>query len=325
MKKWMVMLFVCVVAIISGCKDSSYTFPPLKSQHVLVTHIKEPIMKVIDLNEKKVIYEDTLSFNFQATTKIDDQHIVAAGTSESEVLLIQLQTGKVRSILSSVSSITDLTYDKQIGMLFLTDAEHDEVLFLDMMEDKIVQTVKVGDYPYAMDKDENYLYVVNGGDGSVSIINLSTYAVESTFPVMDYPTDIVVHDGYVWVGGHGSEGQLNEFVWIYEADNGELVHKVEAGLMPVVLYKDEYNNDIFVLSHGSNEMHVLDVSSFQVKAKVDTSENPYFVTGDERYVYITALDGDTMMIVDRQNYAMVEQYVLDGGPYGIILGGNSDE
>lgn len=323
MRSWFVLLTVIIV-IVSGCHHAPLAFPPLEEGQVLVTHVKEPKLSVIDLEEKALIHEEKIEFNIQSLTRLNADELVVAGKLESEVLTIHLKNGKVDSLISSVPSITDLYYDDRHPLLFLTDAKHNEVLFFNLEQEKLVEKVAVGRYPNAMVADASFLYVLNGDDGAVSVIDLATYDVVRTFPVVEHPTDLIVTEEYVWVGGHGSYGELNEDVYIY-TKTGELVERVKAGSMPIALYTDFESEDMFVLSHGSNEMHVIDKETFQVKEKVKTADNPYYLTGDEQYIYVTTLDGDRLHVIDRKTYTIRDEYSLPSGPYGIVLGGRSHE
>ncbi|MFA8439829.1 YncE family protein [Pueribacillus sp. YX66] len=324
MRKWIVFI-VGIVLLVSGCNYTSLSVPPLEKHHVLITHIKEPMLAVVDLKKSKIIYEEVFEFNIQSLARIDHHQLAVAGKLESEVLLIDLYNGEVRTLLSPVSSVTDLFYDDAHQMLVLTDAKHNEAVLFDMDKEEIIKRIKVGSYPNSISADESFLYVLNGDHGTVSVIDLFTYEVVRTFPVVEHPTDIVVNGRNVWVGGHGSYGELNEYVHIYDASTGKLVEKVKAGSMPIAFYTDERDEDMFVLSHGSNEMHIIDKESFRVKEKIETSDNPYYVTADEQHIYVTALDGDTLLLVDRKTYAVTEEYALQAGPYGIVLGGRSHE
>lgn len=324
MKKCLI-LFAGIVMLLSGCKSLSLSLPPLESQHVLITHVKEPLLTVVDVDKKEIVHEEPFKFNVQSFEKIKDRYVAVTGKIESKVFLIDLQTGKVRSLISSVASITDMLYDHWRDFLYLTDAKHNEVLVFDVEKEEIIKRIQVGNYPNALAVDKSFLYVLNGDSNHVTVIDLSKHETVLTFPVVEHPTDIVVNERYVWVGGHGSYGELNEFVYVYEKMNGNFVKKVKAGLMPIAFHIDEGGQELFVLSHGSNELHIIDIDTFRVKKRLLTDDNPYYVTADERYIYVTTLDGDTLHVFDRKTYTSKEKFSLRSGPYGIVLGGSSNE
>lgn len=314
-----------LLLIMAGCGQPTISLPAIDEHHILITHIKEPILAVVDKRTQDIVHQEELEFSIHSLAKIGDHQVALAGKHEKKVLLLDLLHSKLHKLPSSFSAVTDLLYDDVHGLLFITDAIRNEVIFWDMDEEKIRARVQVGSYPAALAIRDQALYVLKEDDAAVSIIDILSESIVQTFSVVERPTDVVVDGDYVWVGGHGSFSEMNEHIYVYDASTGAPVGKVKVGLMPIALYADQYSEDVWVISHGSNELHWVDKHTFDVKGKIQTGENPYYITADSTSVYITALDGDKLTVLDRQKGEIRKEIELLSGPYGIVLGGNKDE
>lgn len=307
--------------MLSACSHEPLSIPIIDKNQVLVTHIKDPKLAVIDLMEGDIIDSLPFEFTVQSMTNIGSNKVALAGRLESEVLLIDLNSGQVNSLISDIPGITELYFKENEEWLLMTNAQFDEINIYDMNKRDELQRIQVGSFPIAMAVDDDLLYVVNGDDGTVSVVDLRTNEVLTTYDVLERPTDILVVGDYFAVAGHGSFGDLNEYIYLYKQNTGELVEKIKVGFMPIKFYVDQHSEDIAVLCHGSNEMYLLDKAAFTVHTKVATGENPYYVTGDENYLYVTGLDGDNLLLFDRKTYVKKAEFSVFSGPYGIVLGG----
>lgn len=323
MRKGVLVLLILTVAIgIFGCSNNQQlALPLLDENNVLVTHMKEPTLSVIDLQRNQVIHQETFEFIVHAIAQTDSDRLAVANKFGSNIVVLDLHSKKKRDLNVEVYSVSDLLYDDERRLLFATEAEKNRVAVIDMEQGKIKQTIQVGHYPQKMTLVDQLLYVLNGESATVDVIDMNRFEVVQSFSVLEHPTDLVVVGDAVWVGGHGPYGQLNEHVYIYERSSGQLIDKVRAGLMPVAFYYDDESRCLYALSHGSNEMHWIDVETYTVEGMMITSDNPYYVTGDDRYIYVTTLDGNEMIVFDRQRRDIVEKYSLQSGPFGIVLGG----
>lgn len=320
-KGWIIVLLLLIVAM-TGCKQDTVTLPELHKDNILVTHVKKPLLTVIDRAQQEVVHEEQLNFIAQSLARVNNEQLVLASQGEPSIRMLNLADGTIRTLDLSAPEVTCLYVDDARQLLFIAEAEHEEVIVFDLESETVLHEIEVGRYPNAMDVNGQFLNVLHGDEATVSVVDLFTYEVVHTFPVVGHPTSIIATDDTVWVGGHGATGELNKHVHVYEAQSGELLAKIQAGTMPIALYHDAHSEDMFVLSHGSNELHVIDLATMAVKERIPTGDNPFYLTGDKQFIYVTALDGNELLVIDRQRYEVVERYELPAGPYGIILGGD---
>ena len=81
-----------------------------------------------------------------------------------------------------------------IGLLFKTPVAH------------AASAIPVGAGPYALTKANNYLYVNNSTDGSISVIDLTTNKIVTTISsgVPTSPNQAIVIGNQLYVGGNSS-------------------------------------------------------------------------------------------------------------------------
>lgn len=100
-------------------------------------------------------------------------------------------------------------------------------------------------------------YVTNWGAGSnpdddfVAVINLSTYTVESTIPVVEGPEKIIAHNNNLYVAHQGGWGFNNKISVINSSNT--VSQTLTVGDVPKGLAI--FNNQLFVLSAGRSSWH----------------------------------------------------------------------
>ena len=114
---------------------------------------------------------------------------------------------------SSGSGGVSIDIDKNgTGYALITNTGSNSTTVINLIDATVVATTTVGRQPVAaaISPDLSTAYVVNYGDGTISKISLSTYAVESTTFVGPNPTSIDVDvSGNLWVGGPGYVNEVN--------------------------------------------------------------------------------------------------------------------
>lgn len=320
-----ILLNLILLIGLAACNQIELSLPELDHDKILVTHLKKPRLSVIDRTKQQVIHEEQLEFTVHFLAQISSREIALASQEKDAVYILDVSRNTLHPINITVSEVTHLFYDHTQHRLLVTEARDQEVIVYDLARETELNRIKVGLYPTALALDQSHMYVLCGDSATVTVVDLASDEIVNNFPVVEHPTAIVAEDGMLWVGGHGAPGELNRHVHVYEAASGRQVSQIETGSMPIALYTDAFSDEMFVLSHGSNELHIIDIPSMSVKGVIQTGGNPFYVAGDEQHVYVTALDGNNLIVVDREHHHVRESYSLDAGPYGIVLGGHDHE
>jgi len=82
-----------------------------------------------------------------------------------------------------------LAISKDGQRLFVTCENSNEVLVIDIRENRVIQNIKVGKHPFGvtLDPDEKKLYVSNRWDNSLTVISLTSLVAEKTVPIGNDP------------------------------------------------------------------------------------------------------------------------------------------
>jgi YVTN family beta-propeller protein len=82
-----------------------------------------------------------------------------------------------------------LAMSKDGQRLFVSCENSNEVLVIDLRQNRVIQNIKVGRHPFGvtLDPDEKKLYVSNRWDNSLTVIDLTSLVAEKTVPIGDDP------------------------------------------------------------------------------------------------------------------------------------------
>ena len=145
---------------------------------------------------------------------------VTGATSGGTVSVIDAQTGKtIKEIPTGLHPNAIIkSHDEQL--VYVANGNSDDVTVIGTNDDKVVGTINVrlngdkdnliGDSPdaLAISDDDKTLYVANGGDNAVAVVNLSTFnsttvngvsAVKGFIPTQAYPGGLVVDGNNLFV------------------------------------------------------------------------------------------------------------------------------
>ncbi|WP_216828419.1 YncE family protein [Alkalihalobacterium elongatum] len=322
MKKILIMCLLFFILALSGCKQLHISLPD-KQPLLMVTHLKEKTITFIEQESFDVVYSDEFPFEIHSLETIAPNQVAIAGKLEEEVLLVDLTSGRIETWLELGQGITSMNYDKQDQLLFLTDAKDHQlhVYQMDSKEKLISIDVEVNPIQANLDKSGEFIFVLSSGETPmVTVIDRKNYKVQTTFPVLELPTDLFYDGHYLWVAGHGDFTNWNESIEAYHPLTGEKQKDVQVGLMPIFMYEDELGDHFYVLCHGSSDLYAIDRNTYEVKQRVVVGDNPHYMNGSDRHLYVTGLDGNNLTVIDRNTYEVLGNVDLASGPFGVAIG-----
>ncbi|MBG8553471.1 DUF5074 domain-containing protein [Hymenobacter guriensis] len=147
----------------------------------------------------------------QSMTIAGDRGYIVANNN-SKIVVVSLPDFKsvdtIKSTLSQprylVAASTDKAYVSEWIQVPYPSAVAGRVAVVDLKTNKVTKTVAVGRLPEEMLLVNGHLFVTNSGDNTVTVINTSTDAVETTLTVGANPASLVQgSDGRVWVLSNG--------------------------------------------------------------------------------------------------------------------------
>ncbi|RBW69650.1 YncE family protein [Bacillus taeanensis] len=320
-------LFVMVsfFLLLFGCQQESISVPDSVDDVLLLSHLKEPMLSYINLNDKKVIETTEIENRITDMKKINKEHVILAGENEEYLYKLSLENGNVERIAKVGKGMNKMLYDSKNKLLFLADSANNNIHFLNVETNHVTASVSVDEFPLSMALNpvKNYLYAANTKSGTVSVIDIHQKEVVSSFPVVGRPNGLLFDGQYLWVGGHGAYGELNSAVYIYNPETGEEIDRIEVGLMPVDLYSDSENAAVYVLCHGSHQLFEINEKTRIVNEVISVGSNPNALTGDENMLYVTSLDENTLSFINRESFKLEKELNVGNSPHMMIFGGEN--
>jgi YVTN family beta-propeller protein len=316
-------IMAVVLLLLSSCQQEKIAVPNSVDNLLIVSHLKEPMLSYINLKNKKVIQTTETKNWITDMKKIDSKHVILSGENEEYLYKLSLENGKVERIAKVGKGINKMLYDSKSNLLFLADSANNNIHFFNVESNKITASVSVDEFPLSMalNSSKNHLYVTNTKSSTVSVIDINKHELLLSFPVIGRPTGLLFDETFLWVGGHGSYGELNETIFIYNPETGEEVDQIEVGLMPVDFYSDSGSSPVYVLCHGSHQLFEIDKKKRSVNQALSIGNNPNAITGDENMLYVTSIDKNTLSFIDRHSFKLAEELKVGNSPHMMIFGG----
>lgn len=311
--------YVCVSLVISGCNTQSLVVPDTDNSVVVVSHVKEEKITFVDMEENTVLVSEESHFPITEMLNIGDNLILASSQSAHSLLLYDLKNGRVSPFLKLNQGLTALAYDLETDALFVTDILNDKVHLIDTNRKELIQSIEVAPYPTHIELGNNELFVLSGKHNQVTVTDIELRKIFRTFPVLERPSGMYFDGDKLWIGGHGSVGELNKSIVAYDPDTGNMMNEVSVGVMPIDFFGDPYEPYFYVLCHGNHGLYKINKDTSMVEDAIEVGQNPNFITGNEKSIFVTNLDGNSLSIIDREAFKVVDEVTVAAGPYAIVL------
>lgn len=321
MKRLGIISFIICFILLASCSKEEISVPPSMNNILIVSNLKKPEISFVDLQKGKSEVSK-LNFRITAMEKINQDTIILAGDLEDSLYRLQLKDGELTKLKNTGKGVNDLLYRPKDHLLFFSNGKKNKVGFYDVEKDTVIAEVSTDKFPTSMavNDKKNLLYVVNVKAASLSVIDIGSKKVISHFPIVTRPNGIFFDGNYVWIGGHGPYGSLNENIYIYDPDTGKEVDRVKVGVMPVDFYGDDSSAYVYAICHGSSSVYRINIKNRSVSEPLEVGANPYDIIGDKQRIYVSSLDGDSLAIIDRTTFTINREIRLKNGPHMMILG-----
>ncbi len=157
-------------------------------------------------------------------------------------------------------------------LAYVTCYDSSTVCVIDLVAGRVSATIPVGESPQsiAIAPKGDKVYVANLHDPEAMVIDTAANKVIATFRVGEGACGIAISpDGSrLYLGGHGAgmwmgKGEMNRDVRVIDARTFKLLSFIRCGTMPIAVKTSNDGRLVYVASHGSGELHVIDSSSNQ--------------------------------------------------------------
>ncbi len=172
-------------------------------------------------------------------------------------------------------------------LLFVSNSGADYLTVIDRSYERVVGALSVGKSPTGMVIDErgDYLYILNSGDSTISVLNLNTFRLED-------PIDLFAGIDPI------------DIAYMPEADTG-----FDGG-------------KLYVANRGSDDVTAVDISTKRVLKSVPVGDKPSHIASDSerREVYVTNEESDSLSIIISIDDSVAVEIAVDDSPKGIYVG-----
>lgn len=318
-------LGVILVVLLTGCTRVNIDLPKsgtLEST-IYVTHLKENAITALDISIGKQ-KKTSLPFRFSSVVEIEPGYLLASVKEENQLYEINIRGGKITPFMDVEQGVIELVYDLKNRLIYAANAKSNRISVIDKEEKKAVKEIEVGEYPSKMFVDGDRLYVLTSGSGEVYVLDTDTYEETGSFSVNARPEGLHFDGTYIWTGGHGGAGELNEKVFAYDPETGKEMLSVNTGLMPIHILQNSPDSPLFVLSHGDHSLTKINAETSKVEEKIDVCDNPSYMIADKQSLYVSCLDGDELLMVNQDKVKIINRYKISNGPFLLFKGGEEE-
>jgi peptide/nickel transport system substrate-binding protein len=237
----------------------------------------------------------------------------------------------------------------------LASVAENSIGVIDPERDEVVGQIPVGTRPGGIAVGEDYAWVTNTGDDTVSQIDLGSRSVVGRIDVGRAPTGIAVAEGSVWVANSGGRtvSRINEAtgrvvgepievgngptaiaafgstLWVanatdstvvpIDAQTGAIGEPIGVGATPIALTVDE--DELWVASEdGASLSHLDPGTGVALAAPIQLAARPSALALDPESVWVTSADG-TVTRIDRAGNRVTATIDVGGSLSAIAISG----
>lgn len=307
-------MLLVLITIISGCNSEHYEPINPHQSFVASVSILEPSIAFFDTKGEEIARWD-LDKAYTGAVLIPHDRILIYGHQLTEADIYELSTGKKIKTIETGLGTTNAHYDEDEKRLFLTNSENNTVTSYDHQGNKIDE-VTVGEYPMSMDSYKGKLYVINFKDETLSVIDMKSLKLEKEWPINKSSNglQIVEENNTLWIGGHGSGSEPNQTVKVLNLKDGQMEKEIKVSQMPVEFSK--YEDEIYVINHGSNELIVCDIDG-KILWRKEVGANPFSVARFKSYVVVAGFDDHKVYFLEKGE--IKHSMETKNGPFQLLV------
>ena len=182
------------------------------------------------------------------------------------------------------------------------------------------KTISVGNSPdaVAVDPSQNLIYVANGGDNTVSVINGSTNTIKKTVPVGDDPDAIAVNPSTetVYVAD-----LFDDNVTVINESTNSVVKSFSVGDSPDALALDAAKNTLYVTDQEDNNVSIVNELTNKVIENVSVGDGPDGLAVDPstNMIYVANAYDATVSVIDGSMNKVVATVPVGNDPADIAV------
>jgi DNA-binding beta-propeller fold protein YncE len=314
-------IVLTLILFLQGC--TTQTYEPIERD--------VPILGVVNLKEHSLSFINHITKQPLAKWSMDEPFTKVQLLPDHDTLLLYGQEMEHISVykLSSGKKIADWPVTKGIAHIALShDNNHlllvnekNATISIMTLKGKIVDEIHVPPSPFSIVEDVNHKrwIVIHFKGGIISVIDQKTKKVIQTINTFESAVSglVVTKTNELWVGGHGGGETMQQDVYIYSLNNGQLLEKVRTETMPIQLL--QMNDFIYVLSHGTNMLYKIEPVSKKRVRSIEIGANPFAMIKTDQEIVVASYDSSEIIYVDPTALTMKQKIKVGKGPFYLFF------
>ena len=215
--------------------------------------------------------------------------------------------------------------DRDGKLAFVTDAETDAVIVVDLSARRVIGKVTTGKYPHGlrMSPDGREIYVADVEDGTVAVLDVQTRTSVARIPVGAGPVQV----GFTPDGARVFVSLRDDnAVAAIDTRTRAVIARYDVGRGPIQVQVTPDGRYVYVCNQGTSDdpgdtVSVIDVASGAVIATIHTGRGAHGVaaSADGALMFVTNSVDSTLSVIDTRTYAVVASYAVGAGPNGVTF------
>jgi YVTN family beta-propeller protein len=187
-----------------------------------------------------------------------------------------------------------------------------------------IHTVNVGSAPVSLALADDYLFVANSFDDTVSIIALDTYSIEETIDVGDNPQHVTanIDKSGVYVSNYDGDS-----ISVISVASLEVTHTISsAGDGPSAMRLSSAGDKLYVACKESDSVLIISTGSNSITGEInEVGDGPAYlaVTSDDDHLYVTLENESSVALIDlARNEVTSTKIAVGSNPQDIEIAKN---
>jgi WD40 repeat protein len=317
MKQILIIAATTFTVFLSACSLKSFEPIPEDSSFISTINIKEMTISFYDMEKDEKLPDWNVDRPYIGGLILPDKDtILLYGKAVETADLYSLSRGKKIESWKTGEGIVNALLVGDGTEIAFADQERDSVRFFDI-DGTEVDEVKVEKEPLTLLEAEEKLYSISYNQEMLSIVDLEKKERLPGFEIHPAAAGALMcrEKGELWIGGHGKGTEVEERIHIYDLNNGTLIKEISAPVMPVDFTKDE--DDVFVLSHGSNMLYKL-AEDGSKKDSIKVGANPFEIDFFADKLIVAGYDSNEVYIIDPDSLYIEKTLEVGNGPFQIV-------
>lgn len=316
-------LFIFALFLLcTSCQFKTFQQIPSETSALVIANVKESSISFVNPDSGTQVAKWKLDFPFNRVMLMPDRStLLIYGKNNANATLINMTTGRQVGQWKVGEGIVNAVLSSDEKSIYLADKNQNLVFIYDL-NGNVKGKIPVGESPFTMipSPDEKQLYVFHLNGASLSVIDLQTQKVKTTLATNPSPMGglYISQRDEIWVGGHGVGDVPEKTISIFSLQDGKKKGEISAPLMPVDFIQFD-KNTAFVLSHGTNMLYRLDISTGKETGKMQLGANPFGLASDKNKLYVSSYDSNQVFVVDPQSLKVLRTFNVGSGPLQIVL------